>query len=106
MDRRPQLHQILKSLFDGESHVYFQPPENVRLIYPCIVYKLIDIPIGYADNLAYLQKRKYQLTVIDRDPDSKLRENVLNSLGKKFGGRFERPFVADGLNHYVFRICY
>jgi hypothetical protein len=106
MDRRPQLHQHLKNLFEGEPHVYYQPPENVVLKYPCIVYKLADISEKYADNAIYMQKRQYQLTVIDRDPDSKLREALLYRLGKTFTGRFERPFVTEGLHHYVFRIYY
>lgn len=106
MDRRPILHQILKSLFTDTPHVYFQPPESVRLSYPCIVYKLTDIRGRYADNKTYLEYREYQLTVIDRDPDSPLREAVIGCLGNKFTGRFARPFVSDGLNHFVFTIYY
>ena len=106
MDQRPSLHQILKGLFAKNPHVYHQPPENVRLEYPCIIYKMTGIQTNHADNLAYIQRREYQLTVIDRNPDSPLREAVIDSLGKKFSGRFVRPFVSDGLNHYIFTIYY
>ena len=102
MDRRPKLHKILTSLFDRDPHVYFQPPESVKLQYPCIVYKLSGMPEGYADNLPYFEHRKYQLTVIDEDPDSKLREKV----AKLTWCRFDRPFVSDNLNHFVFTLTY
>lgn len=106
MARRHNLKQILKDLFQKDPHVYYQPPENIQMSYPCIIYKLTNIRCKYADNSSYITKREYQLTVIDRDPDSPLLEAVIESLGKKFIGRFERPFVSDGLNHYVFRIYY
>ena len=103
MDRRSDLQKMLKTLFvHKEPHVYFQPPESVKMVYPCIVYKLSGMPDKYADNLAYFEHRQYQLTVIDPDPDSKLRERV----AKLKWCRFVRHFVADNLNHFVFELNY
>ena len=102
MDRRPELHQILKSLFKGTPHVYHNPPESVKLVYPCIIYKMAGMPDGHADNLRYFEHREYQLTVIDQDPDSKLRERVA---GLKWC-RFNRSFVSDDLCHFVFSLHY
>lgn len=101
-DRRPELHQVLKGVFNSNPHVYFQPPENVKLVYPCIIYKLDGMPDRFADNLEYFEHRNYQLTVIDTDPDSELREKV----AKLKWCRFNRHFVADNLNHYIFTIYY
>ncbi len=103
MDPRPEVHQLLKALFDDDAHVYHQPPESVKLKYPCIVYKMTDIPVNHADNLHYVEHRTYQLTVIDPDPDSKLREKVASSL--KWCS-FSRSYVADNLNHFVFTLYY
>lgn len=100
MDRRPQLHQILKSLFEADPHVYHQGPGSGNMKYPCIVYHLSGIPVEHADNMNYIERREYELTVIDRDPDSPLREKV----AKLPLCRFERFFVNDGLNHYVFTL--
>ena len=94
---RPDLHNTLLSLC---SHVYYQPTASVKLIYPCIVYKLDDMPALFADNTPYHWDHAYQLTVIDRDPESALREAVV----KLPMCRFLRFYVADNLNHYVFRI--
>lgn len=102
MDRRPELHQLLKSLFNGTPHVYHQRPSNTGLTYPCIIYRLSGFPDEHADNLPYFEHREWELTVIDPDPDSKLREKV----AQLKWCRFVRLFVNDNLNHFVFTLYY
>lgn len=103
MARRSLLHQTLKGLFVHiEPHVYYNPPESVKLIYPCIVYKFSDFPDGYADNIPYFEYRSYQVTVIDPDPDSKLRDKV----ARLKWCRYVRDYISDNLNHYVFELNY
>lgn len=102
MDRRPQLHQLLKSLFNGTPHVYHNPPASVKMEFPCIVYKVSGFPDEHADNIRYFEHREWDLTVIDPDPDSLLREKV----AKLKWCRFVRPYVADNLNHFVFNLHY
>lgn len=102
MDRRPQLHQLLKSLFNSDPHVYHQRPSNGKLVYPCIIYKLSGLPDEHADNLRYFEYREWQLTVIDEDPDSKLRDKV----AKLKWCRFLSFYVSDNLNHFVFTLNY
>lgn len=93
------LDEILRSI---APNVYFQPPETIKIKYPCIVYSLDDVDIDYADNLPYMITKRYQLTVIDKDPDSLIRDRVaiLPSC------IFSRSFTSDNLNHYVFQIYY
>ncbi len=55
MSRRLELHAKLVD-FLGSGHVYFQPPESVRLTYPCIIYNLDDFDVKRADNELYLGK--------------------------------------------------
>lgn len=102
MDVRPKLQQKLETLFKRTPHVYHQPPASVKLEYPCIVYKMTGIPGRHADNLRYFENREYQLTVIDTDPDSKLREKVMNLKWC----RFIRSYVSDNLYHFVFELKY
>lgn len=102
MDRRPQLQQMLETLFKRTPHVYHQPPKSVKMEYPCIVYKMSGIPGEHADNLRYFEHRSYQLTVIDTDPDSKLREKV----AKLKWCRYIRSYVSENLHHFVFEINY
>lgn len=93
------LDEILRSI---APNVYFQPPETIKIKYPCIVYSLDDIDTRYADNLPYMITKRYQLTVIDKDPDSSIRDEVaiLHQCS------FLRAFTSDNLNHYVFEIYY
>ena len=104
MGKRSDLQQELKRLFrrPNEPHVYYQPPESLKLVYPCVVFRLTGFPDGYADNLPYFSHREYQLTVIDPDPESDLRERV----AKLKWCRFVRSYVSDDLHHFVFELNY
>lgn len=97
--RREMLQTLLETL---SANTYFQPPGNLVMEYPCIRYKLDDEEAVYADNVPYRRTKKYQLTVIDRDPDSELREKVA---GLPLCS-FDRHYTADNLNHYVFTIYF
>jgi hypothetical protein len=75
MAPRLQLHELLQLI---TPHVYFQPPENVKLEYPCIIYKRDFADTKFADNEPYAFKKRYMVTVIDRDPDSDIPDKVHN----------------------------
>lgn len=98
---RTQLQTLLESL-TGVTKVYFQPPTNVNLQYPCIIYKKDSSITNFANNNPYSYDMGYQLTVIDRDPDSKIHEQVA-SLPMC---TFDRHFTADNLNHDVFTLFF
>lgn len=83
-------------------NVYFQPPPNIRLAYPCLVYKRNDESVSHADNISYRAKKRYELIVIDRDPDSKFPDRV----GALPLCRRDRFYAADGLNHDVFSLYF
>lgn len=86
----------------GSDNVYFQPPESVKMRYPAIVYNRDDIDVTRADDRAYLQKRRYSVTVVDVDPDSPLvgRVSALPACS------FNRHYAKDNLNHDVFTLYY
>lgn len=83
------------------DHIYFQPPESIRLNYPAVVYKLSDIRNLTANNSVYKQEKAYDLTIIDEDPDSDLVRKV-SLLPVKYLNRF----TSDGLYHTIFRLYY
>jgi hypothetical protein len=101
MGQRLQLQSLLETVL-GSRNVYFQPPSNVQMQYPCIVYSRDDVSTQYADNHPYRNTKRYQVTVIDKDPDSNIPEEVaflpLCS--------FDRFFTADNLNHDVFTLFF
>ena len=56
----------------GSENVYYQPPANLRMKYPCITYELDKIRNRDADNSVYRQTVHYTVTVIDTKPDSEI----------------------------------
>ena len=101
MDRRPNLQTLLENVL-GSHNVYFQPPPTVQIKYPAIIYSREDIDNTYADNAVYFNKIGYQLTVVDRNPDSK----IVDKVSKLPMCRLNRHYTSDNLNHDVFTIYY
>lgn len=101
MGQRLELQSLLEALL-GSDKVYFQPPGSQTLSYPAIVYKLDDIDAVHADNAPYKLTDRYQVTVIDRNPDSPIRDKI------KFlpACAFNRHYVANNLNHFVFTLYF
>lgn len=99
LDRRLLLHDVLKNIC---PNVYFNPPESVKLIYPCILYKRSVGNTTYADNGPYVFKVNYQITIIDKDPDSEL----IKKVGMLPGCRYDRHYKAENMNHDVFDIYF
>lgn len=99
MAQRLELQTLLETLTD---HVYFQPPPNFQMEYPCLVYARDGSSNDHADNEMYRHVIRYQVTVIDRDPDTELTEKI----EKLRYSSFERFFTADDLNHYVFTLFF
>lgn len=82
--------------------MYFQPPQNFQLQYPCIIYERDGSGVDHGDNGLYLHVKRYQITVVDRNPDSELPDRVE---GMPLC-RFDRFFTADSLNHHVFNLFF
>lgn len=78
MEKRLALHEKLCSIL-GSRNAYFQPPTNIKLQYPCIIYKRKRIDTRKADNLKYLMYDCYDVTLITKDPDSPLPKRLLGS---------------------------
>lgn len=99
MGQRIDLQHKLEEII-GSKNVYFQPPNNLTLQYPCIVYSLSDMHSKFADNGPYKLTNRYTVTYIDRkvepvdDPVLKLAQMPLTTM--------DRRFYTDGLNHTTF----
>lgn len=96
MAQRLELQAILVAIL-GSSNVYFQPPPTLKMQYPCIIYKRDRLNTIFADNKPYKNKTRYQVTVVDPNPDSIIHEKV--ALLPMCS--YERFYTADNLNHDV-----
>lgn len=96
---RSDLHAIFKEI---TPNVYFQPPAGVKMQWPAIVYKRDTSETEYGDNLPYRRTKRYQVTVIDTDPDSQIPDKV----AELAMCRHDRFFTSDNLNHDVFNLYF
>lgn len=101
MNKRTDLQTLLEDIL-GSRNVYYQPPSNIQMKYPAIVYSRSDIRNTYADNSVYRQAHMYDITVIDKNPDS----TIVEKLSEIPTCRFGRHYTADNLNHDTFTLYY
>ena len=97
--RRFELQAAFEEIV-GKGHAHFQPPASKFISYPAIIYSRREIRNDYADNGVYKQDTSYDVTVIDKDPDSEIVKKV-SQLPKCSHERF--TFI-DNLNHDYFVI--
>lgn len=83
----------------GHRRVYHNPPENLRMEYPCLRYKLSKINNTPADNIHYFTNARYELTYITQDPDDPMVDKLLDNLPFC---RYDRLNVYQGLYHHVY----
>lgn len=98
-DKRLELQGVLETVLES-TNVYFQPPVNVQIKYPALVYSRDSARIESADNRGYRFTQRYQVTYISNDPDNEIIEKMVG-LGKC---SYVRGFVSDGLTHDVFSL--
>ncbi len=99
MAQRERLHSLLLSIV---ANVYFQPPPTVSLVYPCVIYKRDYENTDFADNHPYKRRKRYQVTVIDRNPDSDIPDQV----AELPFCIYDRFYTADNLNHDVYKLFF
>lgn len=101
---RISFQTLLESIYPTLSspHVYFQPPENIKMEYPAIIYNRYNIKNYNANNKVDFQEIVYQVIVIDKNPDSV----IVDGVSKLPTARFNRHYISNGLNHDVFMVTY
>lgn len=99
MASRLNLQQTLVDVL-GSKYVYFQPPESVKLNYPCIIYERARGRAFNANDNLYNYRKSYTATVIDKNPDSE----IPDKMELLPYCTMDRYYEADNLNHWVFTI--
>ena len=93
-----ELEEMLKS-----DNVYYQPPESLKLRFPCIVYKKLRGYTRYANDMPYTFQQPYELTYIHSDPDSP----IVDELAMKYQTiRHINAFVSGNRYHDVYELRY
>jgi hypothetical protein len=93
---RYELDDKLAELLPESWHLYFQPPENLKLKYPALTYRKTSGDTKFANNGMYKYDRQYELTFIYEDPDD---ETPFNVMSQFMYCRADRHFVTNNLHH-------
>lgn len=106
---RPSL-EARRLAFDAElrallntNNTYFEPPDNVRMKYPCVVYSRSGIYDLRADDLRYHNRQRFSAMTINTNPDTNWPQLILDHFPYS---RFDRSYNADNLAHNVITIYY
>lgn len=102
MNRRKQFHDVLCAMGIDPAHVYFQPPEGLQMVYPCIRYERSMQYGQKADDFGYNSRQSYSVMIIDPDPDNPAIE-LLAALPLS---QYDRHYTMNQLHHDVFYIYY
>lgn len=101
MAPRLELQTVLEGIL-GSDNVYFQPPTNVQMEYPAIVYNMDFKLPEHANNKPYKMSNRYLVTVISKDPDSPIPDLVM-ALPEC---TYDRFYTVANLNHHVFKLFF
>ena len=82
------------------NNVYFQPPSNLSMKFPCIVYSLSNINVRFANNDPYRTYDEYSVTYITRDPD----DPVIHDLALMRMCHMTNTGTNDNLHHYYYQV--
>lgn len=102
MDRRLKLHEELCKIL-GNRNVYYQPPESIKMSYPCIRYKRSGISARKANNFLYNGTDRYELIIIDSKANSRIADEIMNHFQMC---SFDRFYYSDNLSHSILTLYY
>lgn len=97
-----ELQEILSNV-PGVKKAYYQPPESVKLVYPCIIYSMNGIRSNHADDIIYKSKKRYSVIVIDKDSESTIGDYIMENV--PYVG-FDRMYTSDNLYHYTYTLFF
>lgn len=95
---RDLLHMLRQAV--QYDRVYFQPPENLKIEYPAIVFHLSKIEIDHASDVPYKGAKEYSVTLITKDPEP----DVIDEILKIPYSSLDTTYISDGMNHFVFTV--
>lgn len=101
MNKREILQTVLEGFQEtaGETpHVYFDPPESIKMTYPCFVYHFIGSDTLYANGKPYVNSEEYSVRYITKKADPDLPKAIMELPYVSF----ESHYTADNLHHFMF----
>lgn len=85
----------------GSRNVYFQPSSSITLKYPCIIYACEDLNELHANDVTYINRQRYTVTLLTKDP---LPEETLMKLREYPYSSFDRHYSSDNIHHFAYTV--
>ena len=101
MASRLDLQNKLEALL-GNRNVYYQPPESLKMKYPAIRYDKSTISSRHADNMKYSNFDRYEVIVIDNNPDNPVIDKILELPHSTH----DRRYTSNNLYHDVINLYF
>jgi hypothetical protein len=103
MASRIDFDNILKAI-PGIDHVYFQPPESMKIEYPCIIYTDSQSDPQFADDEVYLLPHRYVVRLVchPKDFDGPLKDRIAKILKTPM----RQTYQKDRLYHCIYEKIY
>lgn len=101
LDLQYKLEDIL-----GSRNVYFQPPEYIKLKYPCVVYSLNNQVFDKANDKRYKKYKRYTLILITNDYNDFVIETLKEKILDLDYCTEERGYIKDNLYYYPFTLYF
>lgn len=97
------LHSLLENTFPDVS-IYYRPPGNILLEFPCIVYEKKALEPSFANTSAYVVGDRYQVMFISKIPGYSNVDNMFNLHGQGLVIGSNDSYESDDLVHDVFTV--
>lgn len=104
MDHKQELQKTLEAI-KGIDKVYYKPTVNTKMEYPCIKFDRSGRPSEFANNKRYIVHDQFTIIYISRASQKDIL-SVIEQIEEIPFVIFDRHYVADGLEHYVYTKTY
>lgn len=102
MGTRQELQVELRTLLPGKN-VYFEPPESLKMVYPCVRYRYSNGYTRFAADRPYNFSNRYELVYITDDATDTTHELIAMHFPLC---TLDRVFTQNNLRHFVFSLYY
>lgn len=100
MPTRISLHNKLLEIL---PNVYYQPPSDIRMVYPCITYYRVRPKTVYADDRIYSKHEEYQIMVLDQKADNTYADDIVEAFRYS---SIDSNFIMNNLHHTKITLYY
>jgi hypothetical protein len=97
------LHSLLAATFPDVT-IYYRPPGNILLEYPCIVYERKSLEPSFANTAPYVVGTGFQVSFLSKLPEYFNVEAIYNLTGQGPVITSSDSYENDDIVHDVFNI--